>query len=49
MSNKVLEPTIFEISKPGRVGVQLPASDVPEKPLTDLLPGVALPGDAASS
>ena len=42
MPNKILEPTIFEISRPGRVGVQLPASDVPEKSLSDLLPGVAL-------
>lgn len=42
MANKILEPTIFEISQPGRVGVQLPACDVPEKPIADLLPGVAL-------
>ncbi|MGC4046482.1 MAG: hypothetical protein QM758_22040 [Armatimonas sp.] len=40
--SKILEPTIFEISQPGRVGVQLPACDVPEKPASELLPGVAL-------
>ncbi len=42
MANKILEPTIFEISQPGRVGVQLPTCDVPEKSLAELLPGVAL-------
>jgi glycine dehydrogenase subunit 2 len=39
---KTIEPTIFEISRPGRVGTQMPECDVPEKPVADLLPGVAL-------
>jgi len=39
---KTLEPTLFELSRPGRVGVDLPESDVPEVPVADLLPGVAL-------
>ena len=42
---KTLEPTLFELSRPGRVGVALPASDVPESPLGELLPGVALRAD----
>jgi len=33
---------IFEISRPGRTGVTLPTCDVPERPLSDLLPGVPL-------
>jgi len=33
-----LEPLIFQISSPGREGCSLPASDVPEAPLADLLP-----------
>src|SRR5512136_3140722 len=32
-SAKVVEPTIFEISSPGRRGVTMPASDVPETAL----------------
>src|SRR3970040_183191 len=28
--NKVVEPTIFELSSPGRKGVPLPKTDVPE-------------------
>src|SRR2546429_274124 len=36
------EQLIFEISHPGRVGVSLPACDVPERPVGDLLPGVPL-------
>jgi glycine dehydrogenase subunit 2 len=40
--NSPLEPSLFEISRPGRVGVMLPACDVPIRPLADLLPGVAL-------
>ncbi|MDX1933197.1 MAG: aminomethyl-transferring glycine dehydrogenase subunit GcvPB [Capsulimonadales bacterium] len=39
---KTIEPTIFELSRPGRVGTQMPACDVPEQPIDDLLPGVAL-------
>jgi len=37
-----MEPTIFELSRPGRVGVRMPGCDVPERSLSDLLPGVAL-------
>ncbi len=39
---KTIEPTIFELSRPGRVGCDLPACDVPEAEAPDLLPGVAL-------
>jgi glycine dehydrogenase subunit 2 len=39
---KALQPTIFELSHPGRVGVMMPKCDVPETPLSELLPGVAL-------
>lgn len=42
---KALQPTIFELSHPGRVGVMMPACDVPEIPLAELLPGVALRSD----
>lgn len=35
----IIEPTIFELSSPGRRGVKMPASDVPETalPPKDLL------------
>ncbi len=33
---------LFELSKPGRRAAQLPACDVPRRPLEDLLPGEAL-------
>ena len=36
------EPTIFEKSRSGRVGVQMPSCDVPVVDLNTLLPGVAL-------
>ena len=36
------ESLIFELSRPGRVGVTLPEIDVPELPITDLLPGIPL-------
>ncbi|MFN8411523.1 MAG: aminomethyl-transferring glycine dehydrogenase subunit GcvPB [Anaerolineales bacterium] len=38
-SPKVIEPTIFELSSPGRIGVTMPASDVPTTalPPKDLL------------
>lgn len=39
---KTIEPTVFELSRPGRVGVQLPACDVPERDTAELLPDVAL-------
>lgn len=32
------EPLIFELSRPGKRAYSLPALDVPEKPVTDLLP-----------
>ena len=32
------EPLIFEISSPGRVGYSLPVLDVPEQPISDLIP-----------
>jgi glycine cleavage system P protein (glycine dehydrogenase) subunit 2 len=36
---KIVEPTIFDLSSPGRIGVKMPASDVPETalPPTELL------------
>jgi glycine dehydrogenase subunit 2 len=36
------EPTLFEKSVPGRVGVRLPSCDVPVRPLGELLPEVPL-------
>jgi glycine dehydrogenase subunit 2 len=33
LSAKVVEPTIFDLSSPGRIGVTMPASDVPETAL----------------
>jgi glycine dehydrogenase subunit 2 len=39
---KIIEPLLFEISRPGRIGVQLPAPDVPVKSLESLLPGTSL-------
>ena len=30
---KIVEPTIFDLSSPGRTGVTMPASDVPETAL----------------
>jgi glycine dehydrogenase subunit 2 len=36
------EKLVFEISQPGRTGVTLPDCDVPERPIAELLPGVAL-------
>jgi glycine dehydrogenase subunit 2 len=46
MSNlKTIEPTLFELSRPGRVGTQMGACDVPEVSASDLLPGVELRSD----
>lgn len=42
---KTIEPTLFELSRPGRVGVDLPVCDVPEADMAELLPGVALRAD----
>src|SRR5258706_11818938 len=33
ISAKIVEPTIFDLSSPGRIGVTMPASDVPETAL----------------
>jgi glycine dehydrogenase subunit 2 len=38
----VTEPLIFELSSPGRLGYSLPALDVPEEPIENLLPSSAL-------
>jgi len=43
---KIVEPTIFDLSSPGRRGVTMPASDVPETALPDkalLRPDLPLP------
>jgi len=42
---KALEPLLFEISRPGRLGVELPACDVPVQDIKGLLPADALRGD----
>ncbi len=42
---KIIEPTLFELSREGRFGFQLAASDVPAKDAHELLPDVALRGD----
>jgi glycine dehydrogenase subunit 2 len=34
------EPVIYELGAPGRTGFTLPACDVPERPLAELLPGI---------
>ncbi len=41
------EPLLFEISEPGRLGVELPACDVPAQLLGDLLPAAAMRFDVA--
>jgi glycine dehydrogenase subunit 2 len=43
----VLEPTIYELSAPGREGVILPIGDVPERPLSALIPEKYLRKQAA--
>jgi len=45
MNSKIIEPTIFELSRPGRVGTDMPSCDVPEADVAALLPGVALRAD----
>jgi glycine dehydrogenase subunit 2 len=40
-----LVPSLFEEAKPGRPGVELPKSDVPEIPIEDLLPREELRSD----
>ncbi|MHB1132000.1 MAG: aminomethyl-transferring glycine dehydrogenase subunit GcvPB [Chloroflexota bacterium] len=39
---KIVEPTIFELSQPGRTSQPVGGADVPERPLAELLPGIAL-------
>jgi hypothetical protein len=42
---KTIEPTLFELSRPGRAAVELPAPDVPAATsAADLLPDVASAG-----
>ena len=43
--NDTLEPLLFEISRAGRLGVELPACDVPSVSASDLLPADALRRD----
>src|SRR5260370_3338379 len=33
-----VEPTVFELSSPGRTGFSLPTCDVPARPLDELIP-----------
>src|SRR5690606_41407794 len=40
--NSLATQLIFELSRPGRRGVQFPAPDTPDRPLTELLPADAL-------
>ncbi len=42
MRNSISTKTLFELSSPGRRATVFPASDVPDVPLTDLLPEAAL-------
>ena len=42
MRNKQATQTLFELSKPGRRAAVMPASDVPDVPLAELLPSEAL-------
>ena len=42
LSTKTPEPLLFEISRPGRLAVELPDCDVPVKPIDELLPGASL-------
>ena len=40
---KIVEPTIYELSSPGRIGVDFPAPDVPRTKLPDALLRKELP------
>jgi len=42
MRNRQATQLLFELSKPGRRAARVPASDVPERPLDDLLPSTAV-------
>lgn len=44
----MLQPLIFEISRPGRQGVKLPANDVPSQPLSALIPETSLRQEAVA-
>jgi len=43
----VIEPTIYELSAPGRSGVAFPDADVPERPIEQLVPAKYLRKDPA--
>lgn len=45
MSNQPGECLLFELSRPGRLGVQLPVSDVPDLKLADLMPNADIRND----
>ena len=40
---KIVEPTIYELSSPGRIGVDFPAPDVPRSDVPDSLLRTNLP------
>ena len=46
MRNQLATHLLFDLSVPGRRGATFPACDVPERPLSDLLPKDQLSGDA---
>ncbi len=45
MREEAIEPLLFEISRPGRLGVELPECDVPAQDMSALLPEDALRSD----
>ena len=46
MRNQLATEPLFELSEPGRRAAVFPECDVPEKPLTDLLPGQCLASES---
>ena len=48
MSGGAYDKLVFELSSPGRVGFSLPESDVPPRPLAELLPEKYLRGAPAA-
>ncbi|MCA9007028.1 MAG: aminomethyl-transferring glycine dehydrogenase subunit GcvPB [Planctomycetaceae bacterium] len=42
MRNKLATESLFALSQPGRRGAEFPAADVPERPLSELIPTSAL-------
>ncbi|HAH45173.1 MAG TPA: aminomethyl-transferring glycine dehydrogenase subunit GcvPB, partial [Planctomycetaceae bacterium] len=42
MRNKLATESLFALSQPGRRGAEFPAADVPERPLSELIPASAL-------